>query len=99
MLTLLACSTHLAPVRTGPAPEPVRIELDRDGELRVTRLAHASVLIELGGERILTDPWFTEKAGYHPGEPLGLDPGELGPLTGVVVSHGHYDHFDVDALA
>jgi len=70
--------------------------------LTVRRVVHASVLLDFGGVKILTDPWFSEKGGfpaYHWGEPLGVALGDLPRLSGVVSSHGHYDHFDVEAFA
>ena len=35
----------------------------------VTRVAHSCVLLDFDGHRILTDPWFSQKRGYYPGEP------------------------------
>lgn len=67
--------------------------------IKVTRIAHASVLLEIDGRRILTDPWFSEKTGYHAGEGPGIQPDHLGRLDAVVASHGHYDHYDLEALA
>lgn len=90
-----------APVRTGAAPAPRVLSLAR-GErpaLTITRVAHASVLIEVGGQALLTDPWFSEKSGYYHGEPLGIALGALPRLAGVVASHGHYDHFDIETFA
>ena len=37
--------------------------------LTITRIAHASVLIDFDEHRVLTDPWFSEKPGYYHGEP------------------------------
>jgi L-ascorbate metabolism protein UlaG (beta-lactamase superfamily) len=66
--------------------------------LTVTRVAHACQLIELGELRILTDPWFTETATYHQGEPIASDVASLGPLDALVITHEHYDHCDLDSL-
>ena len=66
--------------------------------LTVTRINHASVLLDFDGQTILTDPWFSEKPGYHPGEPRGVALADLPPLAGVLVSHGHYDHYDMEAF-
>lgn len=66
--------------------------------LTVTRIAHACQLIEIGDLRILTDPWFTETATYHQGEPVAVDVTSLGHLDALVISHEHYDHCDLDAL-
>jgi L-ascorbate metabolism protein UlaG (beta-lactamase superfamily) len=68
-------------------------------KLTVTRIAHASVLLDFDGEQVLTDPWYTETEEYHHGEPLGLSLAELPKLTAVVVSHDHYDHYDIDSFA
>ena len=51
----------------------------------VTRIGHSCHLIELGGKKFLTDPWFSERPGYHPGEPVALPVDELPALDGVVL--------------
>ncbi|WP_052313717.1 MBL fold metallo-hydrolase [Nocardia thailandica] len=68
--------------------------------LTVTRVVHACALLDFGGARILTDPWFSERRFYRHGEPHAV-PGaaDLPELAGVVISHEHYDHCDLDALA
>lgn len=65
----------------------------------VTRVTHACALIDFDGQVVLTDPWFSEKAGYHRGEPLACTPATLPRLAAVIASHDHYDHYDVDAFA
>ncbi len=66
----------------------------------LTRVAHACVLLDFDGHTILTDPWLSEKSGYYQGEKRAFDTAaDLPPLSGVVISHGHYDHFDMDAFA
>lgn len=67
-------------------------------EVTITRIAHATTLIDFDGQPILTDPWFSQKFTYYPGEPLGIPLASLPQLTGVVVSHGHYDHYDMQAF-
>src|SRR5262245_27484753 len=67
--------------------------------LTITRVTHACVLLDFDGQRLLTDPWFSERRGYHRGEPLAFSPTSLPKLAGVLVSHGHYDHFDLAAFA
>ncbi len=66
--------------------------------LTITRIAHSSVLIDFAGHQVLTDPWFSEKFGYYHGEPYGIHLSALPRLDGVVVSHGHYDHYDMEAF-
>lgn len=67
--------------------------------LTITRVVHASVLIDFAGQSILTDPWFTERTGYRRAESLGVQLAQLPRLSGVVVSHPHGDHDDLGALA
>jgi L-ascorbate metabolism protein UlaG (beta-lactamase superfamily) len=65
------------------------------GQVVLRRIAHASVLLDFDGFRILTDPWFSERWGYYHGEPYGITLADLPHLDGVLVSHDHYDHFDL----
>jgi L-ascorbate metabolism protein UlaG (beta-lactamase superfamily) len=64
----------------------------------VTRITHSCHLIEIGGRTFLTDPWFSERPGYHPGEPAALAVADLPRLDAVLISHHHYDHCDLKAL-
>jgi L-ascorbate metabolism protein UlaG (beta-lactamase superfamily) len=65
----------------------------------ITRIAHCCVLMGFGETQVLTDPCFSQKPGYHPGEPLGRTLETLPRLSGVLVSHGHYDHNDMNAFS
>jgi len=66
--------------------------------LTITRIAHSTVLIDFDGHRVLTDPWFSEKEGFYHGEPYGIALQDLPRLDGIVVSHEHYDHYDMQAF-
>jgi L-ascorbate metabolism protein UlaG (beta-lactamase superfamily) len=68
-------------------------------ELHVTRIGHSCHLIEIGGRIILTDPWFTVTPTYDPGEAVTRSVAQLPDLDAVVITHEHYDHCDLDALA
>jgi L-ascorbate metabolism protein UlaG (beta-lactamase superfamily) len=68
--------------------------------LRATWLGHSTVLVEIDGVRILTDPVWGERASpasfagpkrFHPA-PVPIS--SLPPLDAVIVSHDHYDHLD-----
>jgi L-ascorbate metabolism protein UlaG (beta-lactamase superfamily) len=63
------------------------------GSLRLTFLGHATVLIELDGVRILTDPILGHRVGPLRRSGPTPDPAEIGPVDGIVISHGHPDHF------
>ncbi|MGH3210454.1 MAG: MBL fold metallo-hydrolase, partial [Trebonia sp.] len=60
---------------------------------------HSCHLIEIAGRRLLTDPWFSVTPTYDPGEPVSLSVEHLPELDGVIITHEHYDHCDLDALA
>jgi L-ascorbate metabolism protein UlaG (beta-lactamase superfamily) len=63
-------------------------------------LGHSSVLLELGGKRILIDPVFSERAslfswmGPKRFQPAPLNAQDLPALDVVLISHDHYDHLD-----
>jgi L-ascorbate metabolism protein UlaG (beta-lactamase superfamily) len=68
--------------------------------LRVTWLGHSTLLIEIDGVRVLTDPVWSDRASplpfagpkrFHP-PPAAL--AALPPLDAVILSHDHYDHLD-----
>ncbi|HEV2814398.1 MAG TPA: MBL fold metallo-hydrolase [Solirubrobacteraceae bacterium] len=63
---------------------------------RITWLGHATVLIEVGGARLLTDPVLRRRVGHLRRQ--GPDPGEVGRLDAVLVSHLHRDHLDVPSV-
>ncbi len=76
--------------------------------LRATWLGHSTVLIEIDGVRLLTDPvWGTRASPFRLLGPKRFQPvpvrlRELPPVDAVLVSHDHYDHLDfptVRALA
>ncbi len=77
---------------------------DAEGKNSVTWIGHMSTVIRLDGRVILLDPWFTDYAsplppfGPHRKMPPGLSLEQLPPIDLVVVSHNHYDHFDLPTL-
>jgi L-ascorbate metabolism protein UlaG (beta-lactamase superfamily) len=66
--------------------------------LTVTCVTHSCVLLDFDGSVVLTDPWFSEKPGYYRGEPLAFTVEALPKLAAVIVSHDHYDHYDLEAF-
>jgi L-ascorbate metabolism protein UlaG (beta-lactamase superfamily) len=107
MLTgLFAASPHTSP---DDAPPVEKIDAKRfltppASGLRATWLGHASVLVEIDGHRVLTDPVWSHRASPVPwlGPTRWYDPAialaELPPLDAVVVSHDHYDHLDMATI-
>jgi L-ascorbate metabolism protein UlaG (beta-lactamase superfamily) len=72
--------------------------------LRATWLGHSTVLLEIDGVRILTDPVWGERAspvafaGPKRFQPVPITLAELPPLDAVLVSHDHYDHLDYPTI-
>jgi L-ascorbate metabolism protein UlaG (beta-lactamase superfamily) len=74
------------------------------GELDVTWIGHATMLVRLGPASILTDPIFSERAspvsfaGPKRVRPAAIPVDQLPRIDAVVVSHSHYDHLDLPSL-
>ena len=88
------------PYRRVPAS---RFETPPEG-LRVTWLGHSTNLIEIGGRRVLTDPFWGERtspltwvgpARWYP-PPLAFE--DLPSLDAILISHDHYDHLDYPTI-
>jgi L-ascorbate metabolism protein UlaG (beta-lactamase superfamily) len=68
--------------------------------LRITWVGHTSLLIEIDGIRILTDPVWSQRVSFSQAfgpkrffqPPIALE--DLPQLDAVIVSHDHYDHLD-----
>lgn len=84
----------------GPAP-PARVE---GAELRATFVNHATVLLQTDGINILTDPMWSRRAspvqlmGPQRHRAPGLRLEDLPPIDCLLISHNHYDHFDLPTL-
>ena len=64
----------------------------------ITFLGHSTVLIEVGGVRILTDPVLFDRVSLLRRVGSPLDPGLHADIDIVLLSHLHLDHFDVPSL-
>ncbi|HYC32451.1 MAG TPA: MBL fold metallo-hydrolase [Gemmatimonadales bacterium] len=93
------------PIASAPyRPDPSRWP---GGRLSAAWLGHATVLLDLWGTRVLTDPALERRIGIGRGlaklgprrliEPA-LRPRELGPVHLVLLSHAHMDHTDLGTL-
>jgi N-acyl-phosphatidylethanolamine-hydrolysing phospholipase D len=71
------------------------------GQPTVTWVGHSTLLIQLGGVNLLTDPQWSPRAspfsfaGPKRVTPPGLRFEDLPPVHLVLISHDHYDHLDV----
>ena len=88
------------------APVPVvsdggkGLRIPAESGLRVTWFGHSSVLIEIDGVTVLTDPLWSERAsplswiGPRRWYPAPVELRELPKVDVVMISHDHYDHLD-----
>ena len=106
VLDLLAWQWNPDEVRwseEAPPVVPVKPAAVEQG-IRVTLVNHATVLVQIDGVSILTDPIYAERVGpvSFVGPHRWADPGvreaDLPRLDAIVVSHDHYDHCDVPAI-
>jgi hypothetical protein len=95
--------------RTPGAPLPSTSPLERWAQpaetgLRATWLGHSTVLLEIDGVRVLTDPVWGERAspfafaGPRRFQPAPVPIASLPALDAVIVSHDHYDHLDLPTI-
>ncbi len=90
-----------------PAPERPDAHAWPDTGLHAAWLGHTTVLLKIDGVTILTDPVFSRRVGLGLGpvtlglkrlvHPALLVP-ELPKIDVVLLSHAHFDHFDVPSL-
>ena len=95
--------------RTPRAPLPSKDPLQAwtrpvETGLRATWLGHSTVLLEIDGARVLTDPVWGERAspvsfaGPKRFQPVPVAVSALPALDAVIVSHDHYDHLDYPTI-
>jgi L-ascorbate metabolism protein UlaG (beta-lactamase superfamily) len=65
---------------------------------RLMWVGHATVLLELGGRRLLTDPVLRSRVGPLARAGAVADPAVAQGLDAVLVSHLHHDHLDAPSL-
>jgi L-ascorbate metabolism protein UlaG (beta-lactamase superfamily) len=99
-------SEHVSP---NAPPDAKRLDPDAlktlpPSGLRVTWFGHSSMLIEIDGKRVLTDPMWSERAspiswlGPKRWFPPALALADLPQLDAVIISHDHYDHLDHETV-
>ncbi len=98
---LLRTGVRRVPVRPLPAVSPLEVWRYKPGSgLRAAWLGHSTVLIEIDGVRVLTDPvWGLCASALTLAGPKRLQSvpvalGAMPPVDLVVISHDRYDHLD-----
>lgn len=97
------------PRRTPRVPLPCVDPLDTwrrppDTGLRATWLGHSTVLVEIDGHRVLTDPVWGPRAspsriaGPKRFQPVPVALRKMPAVDLVLVSHDHYDHLDYPTI-
>lgn len=96
--------------RTQPSPRfvddvtPARPSQAVDDGLRVTMINHSTVLLQMRGWNVLTDPIWSERAspfswiGPRRRRAPGVALEDLPRIDVVLLSHNHYDHLDLATL-
>lgn len=73
-------------------------------EHRITFINHATFLIQIHGQNIITDPVWSFRAspyqwiGPKRKQPAGIDFEDLPHIDTVLLSHNHYDHLDIETV-
>ena len=89
------------PAQAIPSVTPDLAFLHRNTtQTTVTWLGHATVLLQIDGLNILTDPHWGERAspfsfiGPRRYQPVSLALADLPPIHAVLISHNHWDHLE-----
>jgi L-ascorbate metabolism protein UlaG (beta-lactamase superfamily) len=69
-----------------------------EGGVALRYVGHATVLVEIDGVRILTDPFLRDRLGPLERHGPTPDADEIGRVDVILVSHGHPDHLDRRSL-
>ncbi len=83
--------------------DPAALRANRE-KTTLTWIGHATVLLQVDGKNILTDPHFSQRAapvqwaGPKRALPPGLSLEELPHIDLVVISHNHYDALDAGSI-
>ncbi len=84
-------------------PQPVPRARVREG-ISVTYINHSTVLLQIDGFNILTDPIFASRAspfafaGPKRAHLPGISLDDLPEIDAILISHNHYDHLDEASL-
>ena len=82
----------------------VAFKRNEKGELTVTFVNHATVLLQIDGINILTDPIWSKRTspvsflGPKRVKKPGVKFKDIPPIDIILISHNHYDHMDLPTL-
>lgn len=85
-------------------PDSSALAVAPESGLRITWFGHSSVLIDIDGTRVLTDPVWGDRASpfTFAGPQRWYEPlialKDLPKIDAVIISHDHYDHLDIDSI-
>jgi L-ascorbate metabolism protein UlaG (beta-lactamase superfamily) len=92
-----------------PWPDQVGVTLTKPAprveDLTITMVGHATLLIQIAGLNLLTDPVWSDRASpfAFAGPKRVTAPGiafaDLPPIDAILLTHNHYDHLDLTTLA
>ncbi len=98
------------PAYVANAAASTPVERIDDGSIRATVVGHSTVLLQVAGLNVLTDPVWSQRIGPLPWLvsswlgvrrvcPPAIGFGALPKIDAVLLSHNHYDHLDRPTLA
>lgn len=103
METILGEKGHPRPAGAIPAVKTDLKALDRAQDI-VVWLGHSSFFVQLGGQRFLIDPVFSDNAAPVPGAVRAFDgtslytAQDMPQIDALLISHDHYDHLDYPTI-
>jgi len=86
-------------------PDGAVLQSPPPDKVQTTWIGHATVLVQMDGVNVLTDPIFSDFCGpvsmkpvpkRYRKVPLSID--ELPRIDAIVISHNHFDHLDIDSV-
>jgi L-ascorbate metabolism protein UlaG (beta-lactamase superfamily) len=102
---LLWRGSQRAPAQPLPSTSPLEVwRREPASGLRATWLGHSTVLIEIDGVRVLTDPVWGPRAsplrlaGPRRFQPVPIPLRAMPLVDLVIISHDHYDHLDYPTI-
>jgi L-ascorbate metabolism protein UlaG (beta-lactamase superfamily) len=93
-MTCACQSIGAAPATLGRRP----LECDLEDASRLTYVGHATVLIEVDGARLLTDPVLRPRVAHLRRVCPPIGPDARRAVDAVLISHAHLDHLDLPSL-